>query len=297
MDFKKLNEELKKFIEAYTSAWQVIDEEGEAPYITCFLKRRPNDNISPYQCIGSVQEEGYIYYYWITTDGDEATEESYAEEPSTDIINKLKEAYKKYCQESGQTNPFETEEKEKTFADWFGKDLTGQTYEGDIDCVGVGIISLKGAPEIINGNFDCAVNPLNTLEGAPKQVKGDFDCTHTDLTSLKNAPEKVEGTFKCERNKLVSLEGAPKIIGGSFNCEKCGLTSLQGAPEKIGGSFICPYNELTSLEGAPKVIPGNFYCYGNKLTSLKGIPKIIKGKFLGPTKWDKEAKHLGYKIN
>ena len=39
-------------------------------------------------------------------------------------IKKLNEGLKKVLNEV----------KERTFADWFGKDLTGQTYEGNIKC-------------------------------------------------------------------------------------------------------------------------------------------------------------------
>jgi len=100
-------------------------------------------------------------------------------------------------------------------------DLSGQTYEGNIN-----IFEMK----------------LTSLEGAPKIVNGYFDCSNNKLTSLKFAPGKVSGNCYCHDNELTTLEGAPKEIGGFFNCEGNKLTSLEGIPKELGGIVYCKYN-------------------------------------------------------
>ena len=105
----------------------------------------------------------------------------------------------------------------KTFADWFGQDLTGQTYEGDIDCRHSSLKSLQGAPEKVNGNFNCSHNNLTSLQGAPKYVGGDFDCCDNKLTNLKGAPKYVGGDFPCYDNKLKSLEGIGEVKGNIYS--------------------------------------------------------------------------------
>jgi hypothetical protein len=91
-------------------------------------------------------------------------------------------------------------------------DLTGQTYNGNINVSEMGLTSLEGAPEIVKGNFDCSHNHLTSLKGAPETVNGYFDCSHNKLTSLKGAPKTVDGTFFCTDNMLRSLSYLPKDI-------------------------------------------------------------------------------------
>lgn len=127
---------------------------------------------------------------------------------------------------------------EWTFADWFGEDLTGKTYKGDINCRFEELTSLKGAPEKVEGNFDCRDNDLTSLEGAPEEVTGSFYCNGNKLTSFEGAPEKVEGNFDCRFNRITSLKGAPKEVGGGFDCSyNEELNSVDGLPEKVGGKF------------------------------------------------------------
>lgn len=145
----------------------------------------------------------------------------------------------------------------KTFAEWFGKDLTGQTYDGDINCSGEGLTSLKGAPKIVKGSFWCDKNRLTSLEGGPQEVSKNFDCSYNQLTSLEGGPQKVSGMYECDNNKLTSLEGSPKETE-SFYCFKNQLTSLKGAPKEVWGDFYCYDNPLTSLEGKPQMIYLNF---------------------------------------
>lgn len=175
---------------------------------------------------------------------------------------------------------------EWTFADWFGRDLTGETYEGSIDCDNCysadakrKITSLKGAPKIVTGDFNCSNNHLTSLEFGPEKVGRNFDCGYNKLTSLKFAPKEVGRNFICMYNQLTSLEFAPEKVGGNFNCKSNQLTSLEGAPKEVGGDFICIWNKFRTLEGCPERIGGDFESTNVGLTSLKGGPKEVGGDF------------------
>ena len=132
----------------------------------------------------------------------------------------------------------------------------------------------------VSRHFYCQYNQLISLEGAPKIVEGDFYCSRNQLTSLKGSPKWVGRNFYCNNNKLTSLEGAPKQVGSTFFCSGNKLTSLKGAPKEVS-SFDCSGNQLTSLKGAPKRIGGSFNCYDNFLPQLiydnyKYIKEIVK---------------------
>lgn len=150
---------------------------------------------------------------------------------------------------------------------------------GNFNCSNNSLISLEGGPEIVGGVFDCGYNKLISLKGCPKKVGKSFDCSNNQLTSLEGAPEEITFDFRCCHNKLTSLEGAPKIVKRDFNCACNNLTSLKGVPEEIGGDFFCQYNKLTSLRNAPKEVGKSFDCNHNKLISLIGAPKIVEGYF------------------
>ena len=115
---------------------------------------------------------------------------------------------------------------EYTFADWFGQDLTGQTYKGNINCNKVRLTSLKGAPEKVIGNFEC---------------------DHNNLVTLAYAPSIIYGNFSCYANMLTSLEGSPQVVDGYFNCSSNNLTTLQGCPKEVSADFWCAENQLTNL--------------------------------------------------
>jgi hypothetical protein len=156
-------------------------------------------------------------------------------------------------------NSSNNDNNERTFASWFRKDLTGQVYDGSIDC---------------------SRARLTSLEGAPKEVKGDFNCQFNLLTSLKYSPEKVEGTFNCRGNKLHSLEGGPKYVGENFNCNMNILSNLVGSPEYVGEDFWASSNELTSIEGLPKHIGKDLDISYNKINNInKEIPQV-KGEVI-----------------
>ena len=84
-------------------------------------------------------------------------------------------------------------------------DLTGQTYEGDIDVNDLNLTSLEGSPKVINGNFFCYNNQLTSLEGSPEVINGSFFCYNNQLTSLTGSPEVIEGHFACEHNPNKNL--------------------------------------------------------------------------------------------
>ena len=146
---------------------------------------------------------------------------------------------------------------------------------GKFDCQGLGLTSLKGAPQIVGGWVDCSSNYLTSLEGAPKEVGNDFYCFENQLTSLEGGPQKVGGVLDCQSNQLTSLKGAPQEVGKDFWCNDNQLTSLEGAPQTVGEGFYCYDNQLTSLKGAPQIVGECFNCSGNpNLHSLDGIGKV-----------------------
>ena len=82
-----------------------------------------------------------------------------------------------------------------SFAAWYGEDLSGQTYEGNLDCSDRNLTSLFGCPSIVTGHFNCSRNQLTSLEGAPKEVGGSFYCyNNPDLESFEDIGE-VKGAI------------------------------------------------------------------------------------------------------
>ena len=65
--------------------------------------------------------------------------------------------------------------------------------EGNFECEFTNIISLEGAPEIVDRTFDCRNNPLKDLQGGPKTVGRDLITTFCPLESLVGAPSSIGG--------------------------------------------------------------------------------------------------------
>ncbi|MBQ7660025.1 MAG: PcfJ domain-containing protein [Alphaproteobacteria bacterium] len=108
-------------------------------------------------------------------------------------------------------------------------DLSNFTIEGNFNCIGNFLTSLKGAPKKVSGNFNCSNNKLTSLEGAPQEIGGNFDCSYNLITTLKGAPKKVGFDFCCNDNQLISLKYSPTEIGGDFYCaSNDNLTSFLG---------------------------------------------------------------------
>ncbi len=142
--------------------------------------------------------------------------------------------------------------------------------DGSIDVDGDVILYyevLSKLPLIFNhvtGSFDCGTNHLISLEGAPRIVESNFWCRDNKLTSIEGAPQEIGGSFNCGYNRLTSLEGAPKEIS-AFYCDHNQLTSLEGAPRIIRNNLNCEINDIWTFEGAPDYIGGDFYCSGNPI--------------------------------
>ena len=201
---------------------------------------------------------------------------------------KLRDDY--YVESAKKTNEQDNDFPKGSFAAWYGEDLTGQTYKGNLSCYDRNLTSLFGCPSIVTGFFDCSENQLTSLEGAPKEVRGYFFCSGNQLTSLKGAPKEVGGSFDCFDNKLASLEGAPKEVRGYFGCSYNRLTLLKGAPKEVRRDFDCSHNQLTSLEGAPEKVGDDFDCSNNpNLKSLEGIGKV-NGDIISDLKSKKDTK-------
>lgn len=257
-DFIGMEEDIEKFVKA---GWVNADGEIVIPAGAVFQVRKLHT------------PSGIVLYY---PDIDMELDTVLDEDDDTlyEIINESKNEDYEDIQRT--INEEDTNEFPKgSFAEWFGEDLTGQTYEGDIDCSNEELTSLYGAPEYVEGHFYCYNNKLTSLKGAPEYVGGWFDCSDNNLTSLEGAPEHVEGRFDCSSNDLTSLEGAPKEVNGNFNCSHNQLTTLEGAPEKVTNDFYCYNNKLTSLKGAPEYIGGGLICINNPdLESLEGVGEV-----------------------
>ena len=260
MNIKKLNEELKRIVNEY---WSDEGYNKTSSNILLRLKDRDWDE-KTLKLASSVRDlDGLLkkldkakisYYFYTCLDEDNFEAES-LDQLETDISNYYQELYSSSSSNVSEddiiidddsvivgtaslevSDDYDEDEDEtfKTFADWFGEDLTGQTYEGDIRCTYVSLKSLKGCPKKVTGNFFGSNNKLTSLEGAPEYVGGDFDCHYNKLTSLKGAPEYVGGDFNCNYNRLTSLEGAPKYFGENLNCMGNSLTSLDGIGDVKG---------------------------------------------------------------
>ena len=72
--------------------------------------------------------------------------------------------------ESEQAN--ESEEYTYAMAEVEGK--IKKDSRGNIDCSGLGLTSLAGAPQKVSGDFYCSYNKLTSLEGMPKHIGGKF---------------------------------------------------------------------------------------------------------------------------
>jgi len=151
-------------------------------------------------------------------------------------------------------------------------DLTGQTYDGNIDVSGLSLTSLEGAPEIVNGTFSCSNNKLTSLKYAPKKTEI-FYCRNNRLESIENAPD-VDLYFDCSQNNLKSLKGAPKKTA-AFYCSDNQLTDLTHSPKTVLGEFYCNKNNLVSLKGCPETINGTLKLHYNKLETLKYVGEYV----------------------
>lgn len=85
------------------------------------------------------------------------------------------------------------------------------------DLLTQGVVLLKE-----NGDFDCSGYELTSLKGCPKTIKGDFYCSDNKLTSLEECPKKVERNFFCSGNSIRFTE---KEIRDVCNVENIVITT------------------------------------------------------------------------
>lgn len=128
------------------------------------------------------------------------------------------------------------------------------------------------------GEFDCSGNQLKSLKFAPDVAIHDFYCQGNQISSLEGCPEIVGGHFSCESNQLTSLKWSPRQIGGSFGCAWNKLTSLQYCPLTIYGSFDVSFNEIETLFWIPQLVDGTIYFDENKPLSLSHVKSFEKLK-------------------
>ena len=156
-------------------------------------------------------------------------------------------------------------------------DLSGQTYEGDIDVSMHSLTSLEGAPKKVIGKFDCSSNKLTSLEYGPEIVTGVFECSNCNLESFMFSPKYIGDTLSASFNYIKSLKGLPEVINGSLLIERIGIESFdEYFPKKIAGTLNCNDNSLKSLEGVGH-IEKNIYCAYNQLTDFNGLQTRITG--------------------
>lgn len=196
------------------------------------------------------------------------------------------------------------EDNEITFAEWFGKDLSRQSYSGTIK-VAPEVTSLLGMPKYVKGKVDLQGTSITSLQEAPEVVEGDFNCLQcTKLTSLKGAPKKITGTFYLSEFKsisnlsdlsdttiggsihitnnysLTSLKGLNvKKVNGYLSLLSCeGLSDLSGCPVEVTKYVTLDNTNITSLKNGPEKI-GEYLSLSRcqRLSSLEGFPKYVGG--------------------
>ena len=182
--------------------------------------------------------------------------------------------FKQFLKEANESSKY----KKGEFGYWWtveqgNEDIEGKVYNGNIDCLGQKLTSLKGCPKEVTNMFNCSGNKLTSLKYGPEKVGVLYNCADNKLTSLEGAPSEVE-YFACNKNNLTSLKYGPEKVKKSYNCRINKLTSLEGAPSEVE-YFDCAYNNLTSLKGSLKVVKKEFNCSNNKLTSLEGNIKEV----------------------
>ena len=177
----------------------------------------------------------------------------------------------------------------KNFAEYFGEDLSGQTYNGDIilsnnpkfpdkKIIFDSIDSLEGMPEILNGSLHISRGVVKSLAGAPKIINGDFKLEECGgLTSFADSTiEEVTGKVTLIDVKgLTSLKSIP--VSEHYDIRKCNITSFTGLPREVT-VLKCVSNPIKSLVGMPDVTD-DLTINGLQITSLEGCPERLHGNF------------------
>jgi len=130
--------------------------------------------------------------------------------------------------------------KKRSFKNTKYRDLTGVTYNGDIDISDMKLTSLEGAPKIVHGFFNCAGNELKSLEGGPEIVEKHFDCYNNSLVSLKGIPKKIGDVFYCYANPNLTQEAVWVLLDSNI---KGTITLDNGLTAPTKDDYIL-YNKL-----------------------------------------------------
>ena len=90
---------------------------------------------------------------------------------------------------------------------------------GSFYCNNNQLISLYGAPLVVDHNFSCSNNVLSSLEGLPEYIGGICWVYNNNLTSFCDKFVKINGNFYCDanvasfnKNTNVHLGSSSKII-------------------------------------------------------------------------------------
>ena len=167
-----------------------------------------------------------------------------------------------------------------TFKDWAKnidrEDRYGETYKGDINCMGVAEI-LEGAPKHVKGDFTCSGSQLISLQGGPEIVDGRFMVNIASIKDFRGAPKKVQKFVAHLCRELTSTKGFPKDVQGSIAITVCpNLTKIEDFPDEVHGDLDFSRSGITSLEGCPQFIRDKLLLINTKITSLKGCPKEVE---------------------
>ena len=127
--------------------------------------------------------------------------------------------------------------------------------KNNISIINCNLLSLEGAPEIVEGYFHCNSNKLKSLEYSPQVIKDSFDCSKNDLTTLISGPKNVT-SYICNDNKLKSLIGLEQIKkDGYLSFGGNNLISLKGIPDNFSGKLVIINNiNLKSFDYIPNIL-------------------------------------------
>lgn len=199
MNFRQLNEALKKLL------MDEVSDEWKQQKRTNFI----NNKINPSQeYLKDVNNKINSYGKQSYTDRDYNTVKRLEKDRDREAQNLKYFNTKLKSFDRGQELYNNKPIPEKTFIDLFGEDMTGTTYDGNINCIGMGLTSLKGCPKIVNGYFNCANNHLTSLEYAPEEVSGYFDCTENNIKTLSAEDfPKVSGIVYSDFDEFNKISG------------------------------------------------------------------------------------------
>jgi hypothetical protein len=97
------------------------------------------------------------------------------------------------------------------------------TYDGDFDCFGLKLTSLKGTPASIKGDLICSDNLLTSFENCTPIIDGCIFADNNKFTSLKD----IHKNFK-------EIKGEIHLTGNPIKSHVLGLLLIPGELTYIG---------------------------------------------------------------